>query len=81
MEVAEYKYKCQGIGFFFWPEFQHVSNEQRCLKTTRLYEDLLSSLFHFFYFIFSAPISFSLCFPVSPSLLFVDVHFSNLYQV
>ena len=43
-----------------------------CLKTTGLYDDLLllSSLFHFFYFIFSAPISFSLCFPISPSLPF-----------
>ena len=30
---------------------------------------LLSSLFQFLYFTFSAPISFSLCFPVSPSLL------------
>ena len=40
----------------------YVSNEQPCLKTTRLYDDLLllSSLFHFFYLIFSAPISFSL---------------------
>ena len=38
---------------------------------TELYDDLLSSLFHIFYFIFSAPISFSLWFPVSPSLFFV----------
>ena len=37
---------------------------------------LLSSLFHFFYFIFSAPISFSL-FSNSPSLLFL---FDVLYQ-
>ena len=40
-----------------------------CLKTTGLYDDLLllSSLFHFFYFIFSAPISLSLFsnFPIS----------------
>ena len=35
----------------------------------------LSSLFHLLYFIFSAPISFSLCFPISPPLLgcFLDV--------
>ena len=36
------------------------SKEQSCLKTIQLYDDLLSSLFHFFYFVFSAPISFSL---------------------
>jgi len=64
------KYKCSGIAFF--PPELHVSNEQSCLKTTGLYDDLLllSSLFHFFYFIFSAPISFSLCSPVSPSPFF-----------
>ena len=33
---------------------------------------LLSSLFHFFYFIFSVPISVSLCFPISPFLLLFD---------
>ena len=46
-----------------------------CLKTTGLYDDLLllSSLFHFFYFIFSVPISFSSCFPISPSLCFFYV--------
>jgi len=39
-----------------------------------LYYDLLllSSLFHFFYFIFSAPISVSLCFPISRFLLLFD---------
>ena len=44
---------------------------------------LLSSLFHFSYFIFSAPISFSLCFPISPSLFlkFFLFSFSSLYQV
>ena len=49
-----------------------MSNEQSCLKTTALYDDLLllSSLFHFFLFIFSAPVSLSLCSPISPSLLF-----------
>ena len=51
---------------------RYISDEQLCLKTTGVYEDLLllSSLFHFFYFIFSAPVSFSLYFPISPSLLF-----------
>ena len=39
------------------------TNEQSCLKTTGLYDNLLllSSLFQFFYFTFSALISFSLC--------------------
>ena len=48
--------------------FKHV---QPCLKISGLYDDLLllSSLFHFFYFIFSAPISFSL-FSISPLFLF-----------
>ena len=51
------KYKCPGIAFFI-QSFRCVSNEQPCLKTG-LDDDLLPSLFHFFYFIFSAPISFS----------------------
>ena len=37
-----------------------------------LYLLLLSSLFHFSYFTFSATISFSLCFPISLSLLFLN---------
>jgi len=32
---------------------------------------LLSSLFHFFYYIFNGPVSFSLCSPTSPSLFFL----------
>ena len=66
------KYKCSVIAFFLQSS-RYVSNEQSCLKTSGLHDDLLllSSLFHFFYFIFSAPISFSLCSPVSPSLLFL----------
>ena len=46
-----------------------LSNEQSCLKTTGLYDDLLllSSCF-ILCFIFSVPISFSLCFPISPSI-------------
>ena len=55
---------------FFSPEFRCVSNDYPCLKTIGLYDDFfLSSLFHFFCFIFCAPISFSLCFPVSVSCL------------
>ena len=57
--------------FCFFSRAPDVSNEQPCLKTTGLYDDLLllSSLFQFFCFIVSAPVSFSLCFPISPSLL------------
>ena len=67
--------------FFFLQSSRYVTNEQSCLKTT-LYDDLLllSSLFHIFYFIFSAPISFSLCSQVSPSLFF-QCSFLSLYQV
>ena len=45
-------------------------NKQQCLKTTGWHDDLLLlfSLFHFFYFIFRDPISFSLYFQISPSL-------------
>ena len=41
----------------FFPRAPDVSNEQSCLKTTVLYDDLLllPSLFHLFYFIFNAP--------------------------
>ena len=67
--------------FFFCQSSRYVYNEQSCFKTTGLYEDilLLSSLFHFFYFIFSAPISFSLWFPISPSHFFM--FFLKPYQV
>ena len=52
---------------FFLQSSRYDSNEHPCLKTTGLYADLdlLPSLFHFFYFIFRALISFSLCFPTS----------------
>ena len=65
--------------FFFLQNSRYVSNEQSCLKTTGLYEYLLllSSLFHFLDFIFSAPISFSLCFQFLPSFF---CYFSSLYQ-
>ena len=67
------KYKCPGIAFFL-QSFRCVSNEQLWLKATGLYDDilLLSSLFHFFYFIFSDPISFSLYFPIY-FFLFFDI--------
>ena len=57
---------------FFLQSSRCVSNEQPCLKTTGLYGDLLllSSVFHFFYFTFSAPISFSLFSNFSVSVFF-----------
>ena len=65
------KYKCSGIAFLQSSRY-YVSKEQSCLKTTGLYDDLLflASLFYFFYFIFSIPISFSLCSPISLLFLF-----------
>ena len=63
---------CFVLFFFICQSARYVSNEQLCLKTTGLYEDFIPvfSLLHFFYFIFSAPISFSLCSPISPSPFF-----------
>ena len=66
------KYKCLGIAFS--PELRiYVSNEQSCLKITGLYDDLLllSSLFHFFYFIFS--VSSHLVYVLQFLHLFFDV--------
>ena len=87
--VAYVFFKIRNLAFyspgiaFFLQSSRYVSNEQSCLKTSGLYDDLLllSSLFHFFYFIFSAPISFSLCVLISPSLLSFWCSFSYLYQV
>ena len=75
------KYKCPGIAFLLQSS-RYVSNEQSCLKTTGLYDDLLllSSLFHFFYFIFSTSVSFSLCSPISTSLS-LSFFFNILFQV
>ena len=74
------KYKCPGIAFSRAPD---VSDAQPCLKTTRLYDDLLllSILFHFFYFILSVPISLS--FPIfsnseSPLLLLTQFNHVQL---
>ena len=68
LEIFE-KYKCPGITVLL-QSYRCVSNEQPFLKTTGLYDNLLllNSLFHFFNFIFSAPILSSLWFPISPSL-------------
>ena len=56
----------------FLQNSRHVSNEQPCLKTTGLYDDLLLlSSFHFFCLISSVPISLSLHFLISFSLLFL----------
>ena len=71
------KYKCSSIAFF--SKAPDVSNEQSCLKTIGLHDLLLlPSLFHFFYFIISTPISFRLCSPISPTLFF---SFDVLFQV
>ena len=58
LEIFE-EYKCPNIAFSLQSS-RCVSNEQPCLETTGLYDALLllSSFFHFFYFIFSPPISF-----------------------
>ena len=62
----------QAIAFFI-QSYRYVSNELPYLKTTGLYDDLLllSSLFHFLYFIFRALISFTLCFPIFLSLFLI----------
>ena len=74
------KYKCPGIVSFLQSS-RNVSDEQPCLKTTGLYDDLslLSSLFHFFYFIFRTSISFMFSNFSIPSLFLRS--FSSLYQV
>ena len=90
------KYKCSGIAFFLQSP-RYVSNEQSCLKTTGLYDDLLllKIQFHFFYFIFSTPISFILFSNVSISFFqvlsqafikhsrktFVYIYINNMYNI
>ena len=83
------KYKCPGIAFFLQSS-RNVSNEQPCLKTTGLYDDLsrLSSLFHFFYFIFRASISFMFSNFSIPSFFFTfflkplsSVVYTNIYSM
>ena len=58
--------KCPGGGggVFSSKALDVISNEQPYLKAVRLYGE--RSLFAFFCFIFSASISFILCFPISP---------------
>lgn len=70
LELSE-KYKCQGIASPCPQSSRYVSTEQPCLKTTGLYD-----IFHLYLVCFtfsiscSELISFSLCFPISPSLFF-----------
>ena len=54
------KCKCSDTASF--SRAPEVFSKQSCLKATGIYYDvlILSSLFHLFYFIFSAPTSFSL---------------------
>ena len=56
-KCQEFFEKCQGIAFIL-QSYRYVANEQPCLKSTGPSDDLLvlCSLFHFFYFIFSAPV-------------------------
>ena len=61
------KYKCPGVTFFLQSS-RYVSNEQLYFKTTGLYD-----YFYFYLVCFTFSISFSLCFPISPSLFFFDV--------
>ena len=67
---------------FFLQSSRCDSNKQPCLKTTGIYDDLLllSSLFHLFYFIFSAPTSFNSCFPISPFFSVVLIS-QNFYAI
>ena len=73
------KCKCSGIAFFL-QNSRYASNEQSCLKTTGLYDDLLllTSLLHFFYFIFRAPISL---FHFSISSFFLKFFLKSLSSV
>ena len=69
------KHKCPDTAFFLQSS-SCVANEQLYWRTTAL-----SGLFHFFYFMFTAPISLRLCFPVSPSLLFLMFFLKPLSSV
>ena len=65
------KYKCTGIAFFL-QSTRYVSNEQSCLKTTGLYDYLYFYLDCFTFSIsYSVLLSFTLCSPISPTLLFL----------
>ena len=67
---------------FFLQNSRCDSNKQPCLKTTGLYNDLLllSSLFHLFYFVVNAPISFNSSFPISPFFSVVLIS-KNFYAI
>ena len=58
--ILEFFEKRNAQGLLFFSKAPDVSNEPPCLKTTGLYDYilLLITLFHYFCFIFSAPISF-----------------------
>ena len=73
------KNKCPGIAFFL-QSFSCVSDEQPWLKTretTGLCGDLLllSTLFHFFYFIISAPLHMSSIFSIFFIFIFIFLMF------
>ena len=75
------KYKCQDIIIIiFLPQAldmflmnSHVQKQLDCMRIFYFY-----SLLHFFYFIFSSPISFSLSIPIS--LFFYLMFFLKLFS-
>ena len=69
------KYKCPGVTFFLQSS-RYVSNEQLYFKTTGLYD-----YFYFYLVCFTFSISFSLCFPISPSLFFLMFFLKPLLSV
>ena len=75
------KYRCPGIAFSRAPD---VSNEQPCLKTTRLYDDhLLLSFVSLFLFHIQCShfIKFSNFFPIFSNSFFFWCSFSKLYFI
>ena len=73
LQYIDYSFLCYTVKHCLLHIYCVLKTKDLTCYSYKLTDDLLSSLFYSFYFIFSAPISFSLCFPVSPSLLFMDV--------
>ena len=64
LDIFSEEYKCPGI-VLFSKASDMILMSSHVKKQLLLYDDLLSKLFHFFNFIFKAPISFNLGFPIS----------------
>ena len=73
ISVLKVKNILNSIPIVFLQSSRCVSNEQPCLRATGQHDGLWfsSRLLHFFYSIFSAPVSLSPCFPIFPSLPFL----------